>query len=149
MSHFVENNAEYFSPPVTFCLCTAIGSEVEQSKSLFNIDLHPVNRSNLKNQVLVLNLEKDPTRSNMVNYFAFLYLLHSSWTFPLHTDSKEYQLFPTPSETYTPRRSLHRNTRAVMYLQTSLAALLRNDLKKLSCVVRLIFQFIASLLTTI
>lgn len=95
----------------------------------FTVDLRPINRFTVKHQFPMPNLEQELTRTAQARFFALLDLSHSYWQLPLHEESQTCQSFLTPDGVYTPTRVLHGTTNAVMFLQSTLASCMPDDLR--------------------
>ena len=94
----------------------------------FTVDLRPVNKFTVKKWFLMPNIDQKLYTVGVSKYFAKFDLSHGYWQLPLHADSQECQSFVTGDGVCTPTRVLQGTTNAVIYLQYTLAYLLRPDL---------------------
>ena len=95
----------------------------------FTVDLQPVNIFTVRHHFPMPVLEHMFLRLSGSRYFANFDMSHGYWQLLLDLLSQECQSFITPDGIFTPTRVMHGTTNAVTHLQSSLDAIIPDDLR--------------------
>lgn len=130
VSELISKGMLYPNPTASWAAAPLLVPKPGPTKFRFTVDLRPVNKYTVKYQYPMPNIEFELHRLAKATCFATFDLSHGYWQLPLHPDSQALQSFITPDGVYSPTRVLHGTTNAVAYLQSSLASVFSDDLKK-------------------
>lgn len=130
VSELMEKGMLYPNPTAAWAAAPLLVPKPGPAKFRFTVDLRPVNKYTLKHQYPMPNIEFELHRLTKATCFATFDLSHGYWQLPLHPDSQALQSFITPDGVYSPTRVLHGTTNAVAHLQSSLASVFSEELKK-------------------
>lgn len=125
----VQCKMAYFNPTSSWACAPLLVPKPGAAQFRFTVDLRLVNRFTVKHQFPMPNLEQELTRLGGARYFARWDLSHCYWQLPLDKTSQECQSFITPDGIFSPTRVLHGTTNAVLFLQSTLAACLPQNLR--------------------